>query len=175
MFAGLSQVREKRLLPYLPGPRKVRRESSMKGMFVFGLAYALASLSCTLPIFLSLIGTALATASGTQALFVFLAYGLGTALVVSGVTVVIASGRRSVVERIRSFGRSIGFVSGWVMLLAGPFVVWYWATELSVGALAVGSSPVVRVDELSASITGFVGRNVPPVAIGLAVLLGWGC
>ncbi len=175
VIVGIGQILGKRLLPYLPGPSRVRRESSIKGVFVFGVAYAVASLSCTLPIFLSLVGTAVAASSASQAVLIFLTYGLGMAIVVSGLTVVVAGGRRSVVDRMRSLGRRIDLVSGWVMLAAGAFIVWYWATVLSVGALALGSNTLVRwVDEVSASITGFVGRNVPVVAgVMLVAVLIW--
>ncbi|MGI8516793.1 MAG: cytochrome c biogenesis CcdA family protein [Acidimicrobiia bacterium] len=170
LILGLGQLGGKRLLPYLTGPAQVRRDSSMKGMFAFGVAYALASLSCTLPIFLSLIGTAVAASSGSQALLIFLTYGLGMALVVVGITLAVAEGRRSIVERIRSFGRRLDLISGWVMLLAGAFIVWYWVTVLSVGALARGSNPILRwIEETSASITGFIGRNAIAVAIGVTV------
>ncbi len=144
----------------------------MKGMFVFGVAYAVASLSCTLPIFLSLISTAVAVSSAPQVLLIFLTYGTGMALVVVGITIGVAEGRRSIIERVRLIGRRIDLISGWVMLLAGAFIVWYWATELSVGALALGSNPIVRwIEETSASITGFVGRHVTAVAIGVPVLV----
>lgn len=172
VVVGLGQIAGKRLLPYVRGPSGARKESSLKGMFVFGVAYAVASLSCTLPIFLSLVGTAVAASSSSQALLIFLMYGLGMAIVVSGLTVLVAGGRRTLVERMRSLGRRVDLIAGWVMLAAGVFIVWYWATALSAGALALGSNPLVRwIDETSAALTGFIARNVLAVALTALTLI----
>lgn len=172
VVVGLAQLSGRRLLPYLAGPGRVGKDRSIRGMVVFGVAYAVASLSCTLPIFLSLIGTAVATRTPPQAVLVFVAYGLGMAIVVSGLTVLVAGGRRAVVNRIRAFGRRVDALSGVIMVAAGVFIVWYWATVLGRGAVALGSADVVRwIDRASAWITGIVGRNAIPLAVVLTTLV----
>lgn len=172
LVVGLAQLRGRRLLPYLAGPARVSHEGSFKGMLGFGVSYAVASLSCTLPIFLSLVGGAVAARTFTEAVLTFMAYGSGMALVVAGITVLVAAGRRALIDRIRPLGRRIDRLAGWVMTLAGVFIVWYWATVLSAGATALGSSPLVRwVDEISARMTGLLGRNVIAAAAAIIAIL----
>jgi hypothetical protein len=64
-------------------------------------------------------------------------------------------------------------IAGWTMTIAGSFIVWYWATVLTRGAVALGANRAVRwIDQASAWVTGVVGRNAVPVAVGLLVLIG---
>ena len=59
------------------------------------------------------------------------------------------------------------------LLAAGLFIVWYWATILSVGAAEAGSNGIVRwVDGLSASATQFVDDNTRIVIAALVGVIG---
>ena len=59
-----------------PGLRSARRT-----LFLFGVAYAISSLGCTLPVFLSVVGSSLATRGAAGAIIVLGVYSLGTTLV----------------------------------------------------------------------------------------------
>ena len=170
VVVGVAQLLGTRLLPYLPGPGRARQDLSLRGMFVFGVSYAVASLSCTLPIFLSLVGGVVAARTLPEAMLAFVAYGLGMATVVSGITAFVAVGRRSVIERVRPLARRMDAIAGWTMTIAGSFIVWYWATVLTSGAVALSAHRAVRwIDQASAWVTGIVGRNAIPVAVVLLV------
>lgn len=172
VVVGVAQLRGTRLLPYLPGPGRARQDLSLRGMFVFGVSYAVASLSCTLPIFLSLVGGVVAARTLPEAMLAFGAYGLGMATVVTGITAFVAVGRRSVIERVRPLARRMDAIAGWTMTIAGSFIVWYWATVLTGGAVALGANRAVRwIDQVSAWVTGIVGRNAVAVAVGLLALI----
>lgn len=68
--------------------------------------------------------------------------------------------------RIRKLARHLDTISGVVMTAAGAFIVWYWATVLSGGGIALGATGLVRwIDRTSATITGFLGRNAGLAAI----------
>ncbi|MCZ6662737.1 MAG: hypothetical protein O6951_07410 [Actinobacteria bacterium] len=155
----------------LPGKGRVNRRS----VFVFGSSYAVASLSCTLPIFLSLVVGSIATASLGEAVLLFLAYGLGMALVISAITVGLALGQDRMVLWIRGASRWIPVVSGSILIASGVFVVWYWATVLSSGSLTLGEVGIVRlIDQLSASIAGLARGNVGWFVVGLVSFIGLG-
>src|SRR5262249_33024722 len=64
----------------------VRRERHLGAMLLFGVGYGAASLGCTLPIFLVLIGASL----GGGKLAVFLGYGTGMAVVLMTLAVAVA-------------------------------------------------------------------------------------
>jgi cytochrome c-type biogenesis protein len=55
--------------------------------FIYGLAYGAAFLSCTLPIFLTVVGSGFASADYVAAIVQFLLYAFGMAVAVIGVTV----------------------------------------------------------------------------------------
>lgn len=168
VLAGVAQVFGRRVVPYLRGPSRARRGDAPAGMFVFGASYAVASLSCTLPIFLSLVTGVIAAGSPAQAVLTFVAYGAGMALVVVGLTVAVAGGHRAIIDRIRPLASRLDAISGWVMAAAGIFIIWYWATVLSAGAVTLGSNPLVRtIDQWSAAVTGLVATHTLLVAGGL--------
>ena len=153
----------------MPGKGKVNRRS----VFVFGASYAVASLSCTLPIFLSLIAGSIATGSLVSGVALFIVYGLGMALVIAAITVGLAFGRDRLVTFIRGASRWIGPVSGLILIAAGLFIVWYWSTILVAGPAAAGQVGLVRfVDQLSSTLTDFVRKNALWVTAGLFAVLG---
>lgn len=149
------------------GSGKADRSSVLR----FGVSYAVASLSCTLPIFLSLIAGTFARATVFEGISAFIAYSAGMSLVITAITVTLAFGQDRIVRFIRSSARYINKVSGVVLTGAGLFIVWYWVTVLSSGATALASNGFVRsIDQLSSAITGFV-RDRPLVVGGVLVLV----
>src|SRR5207245_5702822 len=72
-------------LPVHPRLR-VRRERRLGAMLMFGVGYGAASLGCTLPLFLTLVGASLGGAKVT----VFAAYGAGMAVVLMALSVLVA-------------------------------------------------------------------------------------
>lgn len=119
--------------PTLALPKLERGGSSRRltSVFVFGVSYAVASLSCTLPVFLTVVATATAaTRSVASGTVTFLAYGTGMALLLVVVTLALALAKEGLVRRLRNAARVVGRVSGAVLILAGGYIVWYWAANL---------------------------------------------
>lgn len=174
IVVGIAELRGAQLFSRLPGVRRSSRDRSILGLVGFGASYGVASLSCTLPIFLSLLAGAIATSSLGASVAIFAAYGAGMSLVVIFLTLTLAAGRDRVLRAIRPLGARLGAISGWVLLLAGAFIVWYWATVLISGAAGLGSNALVRlIEELAADIAGIVSAE--PLLSGLVVLgLGLG-
>lgn len=165
---GVAELRGIHTIIRLPTIKRARGDRSLVGLVGFGASYGIASLSCTLPIFLSLIAGAVAGRSLGESVTVFLAYGAGMSLVVMALTLALAAGRDRVVAVIRPISSRLGVISGWVLILAGVFIVWYWATVLSVGAPGLASNPVVRAIE---SLTGWVARTVQSQPLLMVVVI----
>jgi cytochrome c biogenesis protein CcdA len=171
---GVSQLLGRRLLPYLPGPKRVRKSGTPFGMFTFGATYAIASLSCTLPIFLSLVTSVVASGSPIEAVTTFVAYGAGMAVVVVGLTVTVAAGRHTLVRRLRPLSAHLERVSGAIMAFAGVFIVWYWSTVLAGGPSALSGNVVIeRIDEWSGAVTGFIGDRPLLIAAPVVAATVW--
>ena len=101
---------------------------NVRGYFLFGLSYGTASLSCTLPIFLSVVGTTFAVSTILVSLGQFILYGLGMGLVVVTLTVAVALLRGAMVGALRKALPYIQPIGSWLMVVAGAYIVFYWLT-----------------------------------------------
>jgi cytochrome c biogenesis protein CcdA len=109
------------------------RDSTLRGYFLFGISYAVASLSCTLPIFLGLVSSSLATGGFLSATGQFLAYALGMTLVITVLTLAIATFKGALVGRLRSVMPYVNSISGGILIFVGAYLVFYWLTEGGLG------------------------------------------
>ena len=102
------------------------RAMSVRGFFLFGLAYGLASLSCTLPVFLAVIGGSLAAGSFVSAAGQFVSYGLGMTSVLLVLTLALALFKEGVISRLRRVTPYVQPISAVLLVLAGAYIVFYW-------------------------------------------------
>lgn len=174
---GIAELRGHHLLSRLPGVSRAPKGESVRGLVGFGVSYGIASLSCTLPIFLSLTAAAVAGGSLMQSFSVFIAYGAGMSLVVMSLTLALAVGRDRVLRAIRPVAAHLSTISGWILILAGGFIVFYWATVLSAGGEAIANNPVARFFESIAARAAQVVSAFPLqtalVVVGIALAAWW--
>jgi cytochrome c-type biogenesis protein len=102
------------------------------GYAAYGLAFALSSLGCTLPLFLTVVGTGLARGGLLTGLAELLLYALGMGVVVSTLTVLVAVLGRGALSRLRGIGRVLEPLSAVLLLATGGYIVYYW---LSAGGI----------------------------------------
>ena len=103
-------------------------KTNVKGYFIFGLSYGTASLSCTLPIFLAVVGTSLAVSSLAASLGQFLLYALGMGFVILVLTLGIAFFKQAMVGALRKAMPYVQPIGSWLMVIAGAYIVFYWLT-----------------------------------------------
>lgn len=96
------------------------------GMFAFGIAYGLASLGCTLPIFLVVVGTALASEGFLFSVLQFLNYALGMGLVITIVAVSVAYFQGALVRPLRAVMPYVERIGALFLVGAGTYLVYYW-------------------------------------------------
>ncbi len=101
---------------------------SPKGYFLFGLSYGTASLGCTLPIFLTVVGTSLAVSNLGASFGQFLLYALGMGLVIMALTLGLAVAKGAMVGAVRKALPYVQPVGAWLMVIAGAYIVFYWLT-----------------------------------------------
>ena len=103
------------------------RNTGIRGFFVFGIAFGAASLSCTLPIFLVVVGSAVAATSFVGGLVQFFSYALGMGLVILALTLGVALFREGlIVEKVRKIMPYVQHVTAAILILAGSYIVYYW-------------------------------------------------
>jgi len=91
----------------------------------FGVAYAVASLGCTLPIFLVVVGSSLAS-SFLGGLLQFLNYALGMGVMVSLVAVAMALAREAAFRHLRRLLPHMERLAAVFLVLAGTYLIAYW-------------------------------------------------
>ncbi len=110
---------------------RVGRQAGASGMLsyaAFGFAYGAASLGCTLPLFLALLGTASAASGRWSAIIAFVLYGAGMASVLAVLTVAAGVVSFGILGRVRAVVRVVAVVGASLLLLSGGYVVYYWLT-----------------------------------------------
>ena len=103
------------------------REVSLKSYFLFGLSYGTASLSCTLPVFIAVVGFG-ATTNFLTSIGYFVLYGLGMGFVILTLTLITSIFKIAMVGISRRLFPYIQPMSAALMILAGSYIVYYWLT-----------------------------------------------
>jgi cytochrome c-type biogenesis protein len=133
-LAGLVAAGRTLSFPLAPSAlrrlRPATRNLGLSGYLAYGLAYALASLGCTLPVFIAVVGTSLQSRGLADAVGQFLLFGLGMGIIITVLTLATAWFGDGLVKRVRVIGRHVGWVSAAMLWLAGAYVVYYWLTTV---------------------------------------------
>jgi cytochrome c-type biogenesis protein len=109
--------------------------SGLRGTYLYGVAYALASLGCTFPLFAALVAGAMASGSWAAGARAFVLYALGMGVVVTAVSVAATLARRGLQQ---AFDRALPWVerlSGGVVLAMGAYLLHYWLAGPGAGFL----------------------------------------
>ena len=101
----------------------------VRGYFLFGISYGVASLSCALPIFLVVLGINVATNTLVESIVSFVVFGLGMGTVILVLTIAMALFKGALVGALRKILPYTQPVSAAFMILAGAYIVFYWLTE----------------------------------------------
>lgn len=146
--------------------RKSNAPPSRPSLVAFGIGYGTASLGCTLPVLLALIGTATTSGSAIGLVGIFAAYGIGTMTTLIGIAVAAAAARVGVLARLKRLVPHMHRLSGVLLLVAGMYVTYYWGQILLKGPVATGS------DVLIGPITRFAAAvERTGAAFGLPLIL----
>lgn len=100
----------------------------IRGYFLFGVSYGVASLSCTLPIFLAVLGLSAAGIALLSILLNFILFALGMGMVIMALTLGMAIFRGAMVRFLRRALPYIQPIGAWLMVVAGAYIIFYWLT-----------------------------------------------
>ena len=169
---GLAMLRGWEPVLNLPKLQRGGRDRTDGSMFLFGVSYAIASISCALPLFTSAVAGTFRQSNLVSSLAVFVAYALGMTLVLLAITVSLGMARQGIVRWLRKALPHINRVSGLLMVLAGAYLAHYGWYEQRVRDGHLGRSSVVdRVTGWSDSVQRWV-NDMGPTRLGLLLALG---
>jgi cytochrome c biogenesis protein CcdA len=104
----------------------VSPQRNLRNVFLFGIAYATGSLSCTLPIFLVVVGSSMASQGLANSFVQFIGYGLGMGTILIVVTVGTALFQGTVSRWLRRAMPYVHRMSALFLTGAGTYLVYYW-------------------------------------------------
>lgn len=145
------------------GPRRARRvtlaETGYRSALLFGVLYGVCSIACTLPIFLAV--TALAVTAGPAGgLATFVAYALGMGTVLTALAMAVSLARGGMARTIARMLPHIVRASGVLLVIAGAYVVYYWAFALGgVGAGGAWAAPLDWGSRMSSAVQTWLGTR----------------
>ncbi|MFU8840615.1 MAG: cytochrome c biogenesis CcdA family protein [Nitriliruptoraceae bacterium] len=143
------------------------------GVFWFGVSYAIASLSCTLPVFLVVVAGTIPQLGLLAGIATFLVYGLGMSTLLLLVTLAVALGKRTLLTRLRHASQHVSRAAGAILVLAGGYIIFFWATTLA-GDGTSQPTAVRWMEQLSSRATNAVadapGRVTVAALVALAVV-----
>ena len=126
---GLWSLLGRRPLP-LPGLSRRPFGRAPSGAIAFGAAYAIASLSCTLPVFLAVVGGTLFAEGVTAAVVPFVGYAVGMGGVLLAVTLATALSAGALVRGLRRAMPYVERVGSLLLTGIGAYLVIYWLPRL---------------------------------------------
>ncbi len=155
----------------LPKLDKGTKGRGLGSMFVFGISYAIASLGCTLPIFLANVVNTFGRTNLVSGIAVFATYSLGMALVLMVVTLALALARVGLVQRMKQGLQYVQRVAGGLLVLTGAYVAYYAWTEIKTNRGDLSPNGLAdRTTALAADLQSWV-QNVGAVRLGLVLAL----
>jgi cytochrome c biogenesis protein CcdA len=105
---------------------QINHRRGLRNAFIFGVGYGVGSLSCTLPIFLVVVGGSLASGSFVASLGQFLAFGVGMGAVVIAITVGAVLFRDVVFRLLRTVMPYVYRTGALFLVGAGAYVIYFW-------------------------------------------------
>ena len=94
--------------------------------FLYGVAYGAASLSCTLPIFLVVVGTSLSTGGALESIGHFISFSLGMGAVIIAVSLSAAAFKGAVAQALRGIVPYVHRLSAIFLVGSGSYLIVYW-------------------------------------------------
>jgi cytochrome c-type biogenesis protein len=166
---GSAMLLGYRLYAAFPRLNMGGRTRGFWSMVAFGVSYAVASISCTLPLILPVVVAQSNVAAG---FLTFGAYALGMGVVLMGLSVALALARGGLVRRLRSLVAHVDRIAGVLLVAVGAYLVYYWVVNLSSDPSdPVGSSPVAAIDGLSADLSTWLADGGVQLGLVLVALL----
>lgn len=132
----LAAGRELSLLIPNPAGRRGRGNRDLMSAGIYGIGFGFASLACTLPIFLIVVGTAFVSGSVLGGLSLFLAYSIGMGAIVMAVSVSAAVFKGALLRFLRRAMPFVQQASGVLLILAGTYLATRQLDQAKLGTLA---------------------------------------
>ena len=149
---------------------ETKRDNTVRSMFTFGVAYAVASIGCTIGFLVSVILGSVGRNGYASGVVSVVLYGLGMGLLVTSLTVAIALAKNGFVRFLRRGLRWFDTASAVLVTLTGLYLSWYWYGAITERG---GDGVISRVDGWQTSIATFLqGQGAWRLAVVFCIVIG---
>ena len=180
---GLAMLRGFQPALSLPKLNKGGNDQSVVSMFVFGVSYAIASLSCTIGIFITIVANTTRSDGFGQRLGSFLSYAIGMGLLATVITLAVGFGKKGLVNNFRRLLPKINLFSAVVLVIVGVYVALYgiWSQQVFSDPTDITpwiDSVVLTAEGWQQSLTGWMTGRVNPFGLfgeprARTTIMGW--
>ena len=178
---GIAMVLGRQITLSLPKLNKGTNSRESSSMFLFGVSYAVVSLSCTIGLFIQAVSNAFTTDGVWNGVGSFVAYAVGMGAVVLFLTVSLARAKSNVAANMRRFLPHMSKVSGFVLLIAGFYLIDYGIWEIRIlDNPRAGNVLVDKFLEFQGAVATWINNTTPErlgvvsvLGVALVLLLAW--
>jgi len=133
IILGLGMIVEIEL-PMLPIPVRAPKQRTLIGIFFYGVAYGLAALGCSAPIFFSVLFYSVVSGGLLYGMFIFIVYAFGMGFPLIMVTIILSRARGFISRRIVKATPLLHRLSGMIIVLIGVYLIYYYFMVLGATA-----------------------------------------
>jgi len=169
VILGIAMLFGYRLPFSTPKLETGKRDQTVLSMYVFGVAYAIASIGCTLgPFSATVLGT-INSDGFFQGVIAVVLYGAAMSLLITTLTVTLALAQGGLLKSLRTGMKYVEIASAIVMILSGSYLAWYWFNDIRD---KYDDNLTGRVLNWQERIAQFIDDNRLVLAIVFAVIVG---
>ena len=169
VILGIAMLFGYRLPFSTPKLETGKRDQTIASMYVFGLAYAIASIGCTIgPFSATVLGT-IDTDGFFQGIVAIVLYGVAMSLLITTLTVTLALAQGGLLKSLRSGMKYVETASAIVMIVSGLYLSWYWFNDIRD---KYDDNLTGRVLNWQERIAQYIDDNRLVLAIAFAIIVG---
>ena len=133
------------------------RDRSLRAMFIFGIAYAVASIGCTIGFLTTAIFGSIGLNGFASGVLSIVLYGAGMGLLVSTLTVTLAVAKGGLLRVLKNGLRYMDKLAAGFIVLTGMYLTWYWYVAVSERSSA--GNVTQNVEGWQSSVATFLQRQ----------------
>ncbi len=169
---GIAMALGRQITLRLPKMNKGTGSRESRSMFLFGVSYAVVSLSCTIGLFTQAVSNTFTQDGLANGIGSFIAYGVGMGLVILFLTVSLARAKSNVARDMRRILPYVGRVSGIILVIAGVYLINYGVWEIQILNDATATNPIVdRFLEFQGAVSNWINTTTTE-RLGVLSLFG---
>lgn len=169
---GIWMLLGRQLVLRMPKLNRGTAGRDLGSVFMFGVSYAVVSLSCTIGLFIAAVTSTFSDQGFIDGVVNFIAYGAGMGSVIIFLTLGLALARNNIARQMRRLLPYINRISGLVLVASGSYLINYgwWELRLLDDPLARNAA-VEWFTEIQADVSNWIARTTPH-RLGLVCLFG---